>query len=233
MCVAVSGRCFTSQFLEGKSANRGQCLHPCRRNYKIIDLSDSEKELKLVNNKVMSAKDLCALPFIEKLKKAGISSFKIEGRNRNPEYVKTVVSVYRKALDRKLSKEEIKLGIEELKKVYNRGFSSGFLFNTPTSDDFSYSESGEQKEIKEYIGRVEKYWGKVKTCMLRVHSGKLEVGDEIYIIGKELGVKRMKVKSMEIEHENVKEVKKGQEVGLYLGSIKVKKGDEVFLIKEK
>ena len=140
MCLAISGRCFMSQHSFNSSANRGKCLHNCRRSYIIKD--DSGNELKLENNKVLSAKDLCTLPFIEKLKKAGIVSFKIEGRNRDPRYVDTVVRVYRKALDKKLSREEIKSLIEELKKVYNKGFSSGFYLGLPTSDDFSKIEIG-------------------------------------------------------------------------------------------
>ena len=105
MCVAVSGRCFMSQFTHGLSANRGKCAHPCRRAYKITD--DGGNEFELQQSRVMSAKDLCTLPFIEKMKKAGITSFKIEGRNRSPEYVYAVVSEYRKALDKKLSQKEI------------------------------------------------------------------------------------------------------------------------------
>ena len=123
MCVAVSGRCFTSQFLFNKSANRGECLHPCRRTYIVKD--DEGNQVRAQNNKIFSAKDLCALPFIEKMKKAGIKSFKIEGRNREPRYVNTVVRIYRKALDNKLTKKEIQEGIKELNKIYNKGFSSG------------------------------------------------------------------------------------------------------------
>ena len=95
MCVAVSGRCFMSQHIHGLSANRGQCAQLCRRSWNITD--DSGNELKLENSRVMSAKDLCTLPFIEEMKRAGITSFKIEGRNRSPEYVGVVVSEYRKA----------------------------------------------------------------------------------------------------------------------------------------
>ncbi|MEI6243032.1 MAG: U32 family peptidase, partial [Chlamydiota bacterium] len=103
LCVSESGRCFTSQFLFKRSANRGDCLQPCRRAYQVKD--EEGNQLKLVNNTVMSAKDLCTLPFIEELKKAGVTSFKIEGRNREPEYVDTVVRVYRKALDKKLNEK--------------------------------------------------------------------------------------------------------------------------------
>jgi U32 family peptidase len=214
MCVSVSGRCFTSQFQNGLSANRGQCTHPCRRSYEITDLTDPKRKLRLENNRVMSAKDLCTIPFIEKMKKAGITSFKIEGRNRPPEYIKIVIQEYRKALDKKLSRKEILASLKELEKAYNRGFSSGFYLKMPTSDDFSFTENGEQKESKEYVGRVEKYWPKVKVAQIKMHAGKLKVGDEVYLINKDNQLKRLKVTSMQKHHEEVKQVKKGEEVGI-------------------
>jgi len=229
MCVAVSGRCFTSQFLHGISANRGQCAQPCRRAWKVSD--DSGNELKLDNNKVMSAKDLCTLPFIEQMKKAGIKTFKIEGRNRSPEYVYTVTKVYRKALDNKLTDKEIREGIEELKKVYNRGFSEGFYFKMPTADDFSYSETGEQTESKEYIGRIEKYWSKSGSASVLIHHGKLKVGDWIYLISEKNSVKKVKIETIEKDKERISVAKKGMEVGVKLP--KCFKGDKVYLIKEK
>jgi putative protease len=118
MCVSVSGRCFTSQFLFCESANRGACLHPCRRAYYVRDSEGNE--LKVENNYIFSAKDLCTLPFINKLKNAGITAFKIEGRNKEPEYVDKVVKVYRKALDKNLTKKEIEKSLNELNKVYNK-----------------------------------------------------------------------------------------------------------------
>lgn len=98
MCVSISGRCFLSQEIFGKSANRGDCLQPCRRKYIIKDVEENH-ELELGEEYIMSPKDLCALPFIDKLIQANISSFKIEGRNRSPEYVKVVTEVYREAID--------------------------------------------------------------------------------------------------------------------------------------
>jgi putative protease len=230
MCVSISGRCFMSQFIHKRSANRGQCTHPCRRAYLIKD--EEGNELKLENSRVMSAKDLCTLPFIEKLKKAGIKSFKIEGRNRNPEYVRTVVSVYRKALDKKLTKKELEYSLKELERVYNRGFSSGFYLGLPTSEDFSKSEDGEAKETKMIIGRVEKYWPKINVAAIKIFASKLNVGDEIYISGNKTGIKRMKITSMQINHKQVDKVEKGQEVGIKL-DFNCKNGDDVFLIKEK
>jgi putative protease len=215
MCVAVSGRCFMSQYTHGLSANRGQCAQLCRRAWDIKD--DSGNELKLENSRVMSAKDLCSLPFVDKMKKAGIVSFKIEGRNRSPEYVYTVVSEYRKALDRKLSHTEIVEGIENLKKVYHRGFSSGFYLRMPTADDFSFSENGDQSEKKVFVGKVYKYWPKAGACSVRMNAGKLSVGDEVYLIGDDEAVKRVRVKSIEFEGKDVKSAKKGQEVGVDFG----------------
>ncbi|MFA4960273.1 MAG: peptidase U32 family protein [Candidatus Pacearchaeota archaeon] len=228
MCVSVSGRCFISQFIHGCSANRGRCAHPCRRSWKVID--DTNNELKLENNRVMSAKDLCTLPFIEELKKAGVKSFKIEGRNRSPEYVYTVVFAYRKAIDKKLSRDEMLELTKELKKVYNRGFSDGFYFKMPTADDFSFSENGEQIESKEFIGRVEKYWPKVEVAKVKLFHYKIKIGDEIYIISEKAPIQRVRVESMEIEGKKIEFAKKGESVGIKLP--KCFKGDEVYLIKK-
>jgi putative protease len=228
MCVAVSGRCFMSQYTHGLSANRGQCAQLCRREWEIKD--DGGNKLKLENSRVMSAKDLCALPFIGKMKKAGIISFKIEGRNRSPEYVYTVVSEYRKAIDKELSRKEILIGIENLKKVYHRGLSSGFYLKMPTADDFSFSEHGEQTEKKQFVGKVYKYWPKAKACSVKMNAGRLRVGDEVYLTSEDEALKRVKVKSIEFKGKSVSSAKKGQEVGINFGS-KVKNGTEVYLIK--
>lgn len=229
MCVAVSGRCFMSQYTHGLSANRGKCAQLCRWSWNIKD--DAGKELKLENSRVMSAKDLCTLPFIDKMKKAGITSFKIEGRNRSPEYVYTVVSEYRKALDKKLNKTEILAGLEKLKKVYNRGFSSGFYLKMPTADDFSFNDNGEQTEKKEFIGKAYKYWPKLKVASVKINTGKLKVGDEVYLIRKNEAIKRTVVKSIELDGKRVNVAKKGDDVGIDFG-IKIRNDTEVYLIRK-
>lgn len=229
MCVAVSGRCFMSQYIHKISANRGQCAQPCRRAWEIKD--DAGNKLKLENNRVMSAKDLCTLPFIEEMKRARVNSFKIEGRNRSPEYVYTVVSEYRKALDKKLSRTEIIEGIARLKKVYNRGFSSGFYLRMPTADDFSFRENGEQEERKEFVGKVGRYWPKAGAASVKMSAGRLKVGDDIYLISKDAPIQRVIVKSIEFKGNSVKVAKKGQEIGVDFGVV-VRRGDEVYVIKQ-
>jgi putative protease len=229
MCVAVSGRCFTSQFLFNKSANRGECLHPCRRKYYVKD--DEGNELMVENNQIFSAKDLCTLPFIEKMKKAGITSFKIEGRNRDARYVDTVVRIYRKALDKKLSKKEIEEALIELEKIYNKGYSSGFYIKTPTADDFSKVQSNASAEKKHFVGKVTHYFDKIGVAAIKLVS-ELKTGDNIVVIGNTTGAINSTVNSIEIKNKQINTGKKGDEVGIKLPF--VRKGDEVYvLIKNK
>jgi len=227
MCVAVSGRCFTSQFLFNKSANRGKCLHPCRRSYIVKDTQEGY-ELEVENDKIFSAKDLCTLPFIEQMKKAGIRSFKIEGRNRDPRYVETVIRIYRKALDKKLSKQEIEELMQELKKVYNKGFSSGFYLGLPTSDDFSKIEHSAATEKKQFVGKIIKYYPKINVAAIKL-SSELKTGDNIVIIGDETGLVKSKIEKIEIKKQSVSEAKKGQEIGIKILQ-KVRKNDDVYLL---
>jgi len=230
MCVSVSGRCFLSEHLyPGQSANRGKCIQPCRRYYNVKD--DQDKELRVSNHHIFSAKDLCTLPFLEKLKKTGITSFKIEGRSREPEYIDTVVKVYKKALAKKLTKQEIKQAIEELNKVYTKGFSSGFYLGLPTSDDFSDVQHSKATQKKQFIGKISHYYPKLEVGLIKLNSGALKIGDNIFIMGKTTGLVRSKITSMQIKHKEIQKVKKGQEVGIKLPFCK--KNDELYLVIKK
>ncbi len=229
MCVAVSGRCFMSQHLFGRSANRGMCTQPCRRQYTITD--SEGRQLNVEPHTIMSAKDLCTLPFIEKLKDAGITSFKIEGRNRDARYVDAVVKIYRKALDKKLNKKEIENLIKELKKVYTKGFSSGFYLGTPTSDDFSNVEHSSATHKKEFLGKITHYYPKASVGTVYINTGKISVGDNIIITGKTTGIEKMKIERLEIKKKSVSLAKKGEEVGIKF-PFRVRKNDDVYVVKE-
>lgn len=226
MCVAISGRCFMSQFQFNKSANRGECLQPCRRSYIIKD-SQEGKNFRLENSRVMSAKDLCTIPFMEKLKDAGVISFKIEGRNRDPRYVETVTRIYRKALDKKLTKKEIEESIKELEKIYNKGFSSGFYLGKPGKNDFSPIEHSLAKTKKNFVGKVVKYLPKISVALIKV-SNDLKKGDELCFIGKSTGVIYEKANRIEISQNEVNSAKNGDEIGVKTKL--VRKGDEVYVI---
>ena len=228
LCVSESGRCFTSQFLHCKSANKGECKQPCRKSYIVRD--ELGNELKVENSRIFSAKDLCTLPFLEKIKRAGVRAIKIEGRNREPEYVHSVVSVYRNALDKKLSREEIKSGTQELEKVYNREFSSGFYLRHPGPDDFTKDDSGSQKETKKFVATIKHYWKKINVARVYINADKLSVGDEIIVSGTTTFFK-MKIDDMEINHKKVQSVERGREVGIKMPL--AREGDEIYLVKRR
>lgn len=228
MCVAVSGRCFMSQDLYKRSANRGMCTQVCRRSYIVRD--EEGRELKLEGNTVMSAKDLCTLPFIQKMKKAGITSFKIEGRNRDARYVDCVVREYRKALDNNLSEKEIKKGLKKLETVYTKGFSNGFYLGVPTSDDFSKVEHSIATKKKIFVGKVLHYYSKPSVGEVLIQSEGLKIGDFVCVIGKTTGIENSKITSMEVEGKPVEVAKKGDVIGVKFPE-KVRKNDDVYVVR--
>lgn len=230
MCVSYSGRCFTSQFLFNNSGNRGECLHPCRRSYTVKD-KEKGYELEVNRDTIMSAKDLCVLPFIEELKKINVKSFKIEGRNRDPRYVQTTVKAYRKALDKKLDKEEVKNIMEELSSVYNREFSSGFYLGKPMAKDFSHVENSASTAYREFLGKVTHFYPKIGVVLVKIVNN-LQENEKIIFVGKKIGVKEVKVQRMEINKKEVKKAKKGEEIGIKI-DFRAKKGEEVYKIKKR
>lgn len=232
MCVAVSGRCFMSQFQFGKSANRGNCLQPCRKEYLIKD-PETEEELTMGKDFVLSPKDLCTLPFIDKLIDSGIDIFKIEGRGRSPEYVSTVTSCYRKAVDAvfegRFDKELIDNLMAELKSVYNRGFSNGFYMGVPINE-FTNRYGSKATKQKLFIGNVTNYYSEIGVAELIIFSNKLIVGDEILFTGKTTGVHKQKVESIHQEGKSIKKAVKGDHIGVKINS-QVRANDKVFILK--
>lgn len=230
MCVSVSGRCFMSQFTFGKSANRGECLQNCRREYIVKDI-DKEFELNLGNNYVMSAKDLCALPFIEKLIESGITSFKIEGRNRPPEYVKTITECYREAIDayykKKLTKKLKEKLLKKLKTVYNRDFSNGFYFGKRISE-FTDEYGSKASSRKEYIGKVINYYAKNSVAEVLIESNEFEKGNELMIQGPTTGVLSFKAEEIMQNDRRTDKAKRGTATIKVSG--RARKNDKVYLI---
>lgn len=128
LCVSYSGQCLMSSLIGGRSGNRGSCAGTCRLPYRLIT-----KEQKQLNQEdyILSMKDLCTLEHIKDLIESGIDSFKIEGRMKRPEYVYLAVSLYRKAIDSYYKTGKVFIDnkcLYELKKIFNREFTSGFLF---------------------------------------------------------------------------------------------------------
>ncbi|MCP4221318.1 MAG: U32 family peptidase, partial [bacterium] len=230
MCVSVSGRCFLSSSAFGTSANQGACKQPCRREFYIKDI-DGESDYILGQDYVLSPKDLCTIEFLDRLIEAGIHSFKIEGRMRSEEYIKIVVSSYRRAIDAyfegKLD-ETLKTELrEKLGHVYNRKFSTGFYFGKPRE----WVSRGFEKEYeKVFIGDVVKYYGKIGVAEIIMRSGKLKVGDRLLVVGKNTPASFADVLELQQEHESVPEVVKGDAVAVKL-PFKARRNDQVFIWK--
>ena len=232
MCVAISGRCFMSHEIFGKSANRGECIQPCRREYKITD-RDENFELEIGEDYVLSPNDLCTIEFIDKLIEAGIDAFKIEGRKRSPEYIAKVVSVYRQAIDlyfeNKLTNEKKKSFLEELKKVYNRGFSLGFYFGQPGSESYAASYGSLATSRKVYLGKVLNYFKKSKIAHIKIEAEDLRIGDSVYIIGNTTGVIEVKLDQLKLDEKEYQIVGKGDEITFECPEI-VRVNDKVYKI---
>lgn len=234
MCIAVSGRCFMSHHLFGQSANRGECVQPCRREYEIYDTATA-KSLLIGDDYVLSPKDLCTIEFIDHLIEAGIDSFKIEGRKRAPEYVAKTVSVYRKAIDlyfkNKLTYEKKKEFLKELETVYNRGFSTGFYFGTPSSEDYAGVEGSRATTRKVYVGKVLNYFKKPQAAHILLESGKIKSNDQILIFGETTGIVDLKLKDMIVKEKKSESAKKGDEVTFITPEL-VRRNDKVYLIEQ-
>jgi len=214
MCIAISGRCFMSHEVFGKSANRGECLQPCRREYEIKD-TDEKFSLTLREDYVLSPKDLCTIDFIDKLIEAGIDAFKIEGRKRAPEYISKSVSTYRKAIDSyfdgTLTQQLKQEYLEELKKVYNRGFSPGFYFGQPGSESYTKTFGSIATTKKVYVGRVLNYYKKSKIAFVRLEADSLSIGDSIYIIGSTTGVVELNLNKVVQDNNELTTINKGND----------------------
>jgi putative protease len=240
MCIAVSGRCFMSHHLFGKSANRGECVQPCRREYEVNDPS-IDKTLIIGEDYVMSPQDLCTIEFIDQLIESGIDSFKIEGRKRAPEYVAKVVSVYRQAIDlyfsqrdgvpdNLLTDEKKKELLTELGKVYNRGFSSGFYFDVPSSEEYAGVNGSKATTRKVYVGKVLNYFQEPQVAHILLESGKIQVEDELLIMGETTGVIEIILEKMIVNDKDESSAQKGDEITLKIPTL-VRKNDKVYLIE--
>ena len=238
MCVSVSGRCFMSQFAFNESANRGECRQPCRREYLIKDIREG-KEFLIGQNYVMSPKDLCSLPFLEKLLDVGADSLKIEGRGRSAEYVSVVTKAYRDFIDfymENRNKDDFFERLEPLRKnliekvdsVFHRGFSEGFFFGRQIGE-WSGGNGSKASHRKTHVGIVTNFFKKVSVAEIKVEGRDFKVGDELMFQGQTTGVKTLKVLSIEENEKAVDIARKGSVVGVKLSEI-VRENDQVFMI---
>ncbi|MDW7732749.1 MAG: DUF3656 domain-containing protein [Methanolobus sp.] len=232
LCYSYSGRCLFSSFLGNRSANRGACTQPCRRPYRIM-VDGEEVSRRLIGEYPISCAELCTLPELDRIVKAGVKSLKIEGRMKRPEYVTASSTIYKKAVERicstgeNLSADEIAEYETELAKLFYRGFTKGFVSGEKDVTHQKYSSSyglflGRTKEISR-----SKHHADLRIKLQQDISSK----DGISILTR-MRMLGSRVDSILLNGEKVEKASKGEEVVLQISpktGKAVRPQDEVFL----
>ena len=206
---------------------------------------EGEFEYEVGPNYVLSPKDVCTLPFIEKLVFSEIESFKIEGRNKSPEYVSDVTSVYREIVDiiwdnkdrqfdktfqKNLAETKDRL-TKKLERVFNRGSSDGFYMGKPLNE-WTKSYGSEATERKIFLGKLTNYYSKIGVAEFKITAKEsVKIGDEVFIQGPNTGIIRMPITSMEIEHEPIEQATQDDTVAIKT-SVPVRTNDEIYLTRK-
>ncbi len=235
LCVAVSGKCYMSLGTYNSSANRGACLQNCRRSYRVID-EETGDELRLENKYVMSPKDLCTIGFLDKILVAGVHVLKIEGRGRSPDYVHTVIKIYREAIDAytngTYSQDKVAVWIKQLETVFNRGFWHGGYYLGKQLGEWSGEYGSQATKEKHYVGRIKNYFAKVGVAELELESGIVVVGDAMLITGPTTGVVELQIENIKVDEKDVSSASKKDRLTIPCVS-KVRQQDKAFIVKDK
>lgn len=230
LCMAISGKCYLSLHETNSSANRGACRQICRRSYIVTD-RDTGDELAIDNKYIMSPKDLKTIHFMNNMIDAGVRVFKIEGRARGPEYVRTVVSCYNEAinsiLDGTYSDEKIADWNERLSRVFNRGFWNGYYLGQRLGEWTSKYGSSATR-VKQYAAKGIRYFTKLGVAEFLMEAGELHVGDEVIVTGPTTGAVPVKVEEIRVDLKPVEKTVKGEHFSIKVGE-KVRPSDKLFV----
>ncbi len=244
-CTSISGRCYFSAEIcqsQDYSANRGKCIQPCRRKWRVYD--DQNNEMLYDGVFFINSKDLCMIEHIPQLIEADLDAFKIEGRMRDPIYIEETTSCYREAIDacydNTFTQEKVKEWLKRLNKVYNRGFSTGFYFGLPKGREIQREFDGNLSNYKKIeIGKVLNYFPEKNAAKILLTSGKLKLKEEIFIIGTHTDTYlRQEVNSIQIKQKKnltetpfVKSKNERITVGIIVNT-PVKKNDKIFKLSK-
>ena len=231
LCMAISGKCYMSLDAANRSANRGECVQICRRSYILTD-AETGHQIEVDNKYLMSPKDLKTVRFIDRMMKAGVRVFKIEGRARGPEYVYTVVMCYKEAiqsvLDGTFTKEKKDEWDERLSRVFNRGFWDGYYQGQLMGE--WYKEYGScATERKVYVGKGTKYFSKLGVAEFAVEATTFQVGDKLLITGPTTGVIYVTAEEIHDDNGPVQVAQQGTRVSVAVPA-KVRPSDKLFKI---
>ena len=212
LCMAVSGKCYLSLHQMNNSANRGACMQVCRRSYIVTD-KESNEELEIDNQYIMSPKDLKTIHFMNKMMDAGVRVFKIEGRARGPEYVRTVVECYKEAIkayvEDTFTDDKIADWDERLATVFNRGFWDGYYLGQRLGEwTKNYGSAATQRKI--YVGKGIKYFNNIGVAEFLVEAAEVNVGDKLLITGPTTGAVFMTLDEARVDLKAVDTVHKGE-----------------------
>lgn len=233
LCMAVSGKCYMSLHAYNSSANRGACKQNCRKKYTVVD-QETGIEMELDNEYIMSPKDLCTIDFLDQVADAGVKVLKIEGRGRAPEYVAKVIKCYREAIDSlyndTYSKEQVISWMQDLEKVYNRGFWSGYYLGQKLGE-WSKGSGSHATQKKVYIGKGVHYFPKAKIGEFKIEAYDVSIGDTILITGPTTGAKELELKEMLVNDKPQGKGTKGDAITIPL-DFRVRPSDKLYKIVE-
>lgn len=233
LCMAVSGKCYMSLHSQNSSANRGACKQNCRKKYTVID-QETGFEMELDNEYIMSPKDLCTIDFLDQVADAGIKVLKIEGRGRAPEYVARVIKCYRDAIDSvengTYDKDKVIGWMQELEKVYNRGFWSGYYLGQKLGE-WSKGSGSHATQKKVYIGKGVHFYPKAKIGEFKIEAYDLSLGDTLLITGPTTGAKELELKEMLVNDQALDKGTKGDSITIPL-DFRVRPSDKLYKIVE-
>ena len=232
LCMAVSGKCYLSLHEYNASANRGSCYQVCRRGYEVTDL-ETGSQLVVDNKYIMSPRDLCTIEFMDRIIDAGVTVFKIEGRARSSEYVKTVTQAYRQAADAVEDGSytpELAASLKaRLETVFNRGFWDGYYLGAKMGQ-WSEVYGNRATRVKRYVGKVTNYFEKIGVAEILMETGSLSVGDTIVISGPTTGVYEAEVPEIRVDLKPVPTTVKGELCSIPV-PVKLRRSDKVFLFE--
>ncbi|MBP3758060.1 MAG: U32 family peptidase [Prevotella sp.] len=229
LCMAVSGKCYMSLHDANRSANRGECIQICRRSYILTD-AETGNEIEVDNKYLMSPKDLKTVRFIDRMMKAGVRVFKIEGRARGPEYVYTVVNCYKEAiqsvLDGTFTEEKKDQWDERLATVFNRGFWDGY-YQGQRLGEWNKNYGSNATEKKQLVGKVIKYFSRLGVAEVSVDACEFSVGDKMLITGPTTGAMWLTTDEIRYELQPVETAPQHQRVSIPVPG-KVRPNDKLF-----
>jgi putative protease len=232
LCMAVSGKCYLSLHENGNSANRGACMQLCRRGYVLKD-PETGGEIEVENNRFLSPKDLCTLPFLDRMLASGVRVLKIEGRARSAEYVKRTVEVYGEAVSAicagDFTPERVKEWTARLAEVFNRGFWGGYYLGAPVPElTTNYGSSATRRKV--YVGKVTNFFRRISVAEVLVEASPLPSGSDVVVLGETTGAAEIPSVEVFVADKPAAVAPQGVYCSLKTGGTVLRRGDKLYKI---